>query len=140
MIRQGRARPEEARMSRRSITRMLLAALLAAAGAASAVAGKFEPPSEQGINVVVQAVDEFWLPIQGAEVSVVAQTRTGEGFKSVTDEDGYAQFSVPPNLRYSIRASIWGFKPERVRSVRVWEKQRLYIQLKLKIEPPDEGP
>ena len=92
---------------------------------------KAEQP-EQGVNIVVQVVDDLWLPLREATVTVATLAPRPETYRSKTDEDGYAQFAVPPNAHYSARVTLAGFKEERVRSFRAWANQRVYIQLKLR--------
>ena len=96
-----------------------------------ALAAEGEEPTE-AVNIVIQVVDELWLPLHDAAVTVSSQTRRAETYRASTDEEGYARFSVPPNVRYSIKVSLWGYKEERVRSVRVWGNQKTYVQVKLR--------
>jgi hypothetical protein len=113
-----------------------LLAGLALASVLGAVTGaladdKAEQP-EQGVNIVVQVVDDLWLPLREATVTVATLAPRPETYRSKTDEDGYAQFAVPPNAHYAARVTLAGFREERVRSFRAWANQRVYIQLKLK--------
>jgi hypothetical protein len=110
---------------------LLLALALGAAASRSALAGEGEEPSE-AVNVVVQVVDDLWLPLHDASVTLSAQTRRAETYRANSDEEGYARFSVPPNVRYSIRVSLWGYREERVRSLRAWGNQKTFVQVKLR--------
>ena len=109
----------------------LLALTFGAAASRPALAAEGEEPSES-VNVVVQVVDDLWLPLHDASATLSAQTRRAETFRASTDEEGYARFSVPPNVRYSIKVSLWGYKEERIRSVRAWGNQKIFVQVKLR--------
>jgi hypothetical protein len=109
----------------------LLALALGAVASQAALAAEGEEPSE-AVNVVVQVVDDLWLPLNDSSVTLSAQTRRAETYRASTDEEGYARFSVPPNVRYSIKVSLWGYKEERIRSVRAWGNQKIFVQVKLR--------
>jgi hypothetical protein len=109
-----------------------LALALMFSAAFGALADDKPDQPEQGINIVVQIVDDLWLPLHEATVTVATLAPRPETYRSRTDEDGYAQFAVPPNAHYSARVTLPGFREERVRSFRAWANQRVYIQLKLK--------
>jgi hypothetical protein len=109
----------------------LALALILSAVPGTSADDKAEQP-EQGVNIVVQVVDDLWLPLREATVTVATLAPRPETYRSKTDEDGYAQFAVPPNAHYSARVTLPGFKEERVRSFRAWANQRVYIQLKLR--------
>jgi len=87
---------------------------------------------EQGVNIVVQVVDDLWLPLREATVTVATLAPRPETYRSRTDDDGYAQFAVPPNAHYAARVTLPGFREEKVRSFRAWANQKVYIQLKLR--------
>lgn len=107
----------------------LALALLVTAGA---VADEKPEQPEQGVNIVIQVVDDLWLPLREATVTIATLAPRPETYRSRTDEEGYAQFAVPPNAHYSARITLPGFREEKVRSFRAWASQKVYIQLKLK--------
>jgi Carboxypeptidase regulatory-like domain len=109
----------------------LALALTLSAGANALADDKPEQP-EQGVNIVVQVVDDLWLPLREATVTVATLAPRPETYRSRTDDDGYAQFAVPPNAHYAARVTLKGFKEEKVRSFRAWANQKVYIQLKLR--------
>lgn len=111
---------------------LALFSLLNAAVPALAMAGEGDEAPETGVNLVIQVVDDLWLPLHDASVTVSAQTRRAETYRAMTDDEGYARFSVPFNVRYSIRVWLWGYKEERIRSVRAWGNQKVYAQVKLR--------
>jgi hypothetical protein len=116
-----------------SAVRAALLLLVIGMGLSSPVAaGEGDEAPEAGINLVVQVVDDLWLPLRDASVTVSAQTRRAETYRAMTDDDGYARFSVPVNVRYSIRVGLWGYKEERLRSVRAWANQKVSVQVKLR--------
>lgn len=117
--------------ARSRATLPLLLALIVTAVSAPALAGEGEEPTE-AVNIVVQVVDDLWLPLHDASVTLSSLTRRAETYRASTDEEGYARFSVPPNVRYSIKVSLWGYKEERVRSLRAWGNQKTYVQVKLR--------
>jgi hypothetical protein len=111
---------------------LALLSLLIVTVPAVATAGEGDEAPETGINLVIQVVDDLWLPLHDASVTVSAQTRRAETYRAMTDDEGYARFSVPFNVRYSIRVALWGYKEERIRSVRAWGNQKVYAQVKLR--------
>lgn len=91
-----------------------------------------EEETAEPINLVVQVVDDLWLPLNDAAVTVSAQTRRAETYRASTDGNGYARFSIPPNVRYSVKVTLWGYKEERIRAIRAWGNQTAYAQVKLR--------
>jgi hypothetical protein len=105
---------------------------LVLSSAAGALADDRPEQLEQGVNIVVQVVDDLWLPLREATVTVATLAPRPETYRSRTDDDGYAQFAVPPNAHYAARVTLPGFREEKVRSFRAWANQKVYIQLKLR--------
>ncbi len=88
-------------------------------------------------TLVVQVVDESWLPLPGAVVT--ARLRGGSRGKCMTgaaDMDGMVPLNPSRPGLYDLEASLLGFKLKRVRGIRVAADSttpvpRVQIRLKL---------
>jgi hypothetical protein len=91
-------------------------------------------------TVVVQVVDEVWLPLPGAVVSARLQGDATQCVKVFADAEGIARLTVPKQGAYNIEATMVGFKTKRVKAVRVdadTSKSVPHVQIKLKIASTD---
>ena len=84
--------------------------------------------------LVVQIVDPLWLPIPGAEVTVVGKSGAGQ-MASKTGREGYAEFWLPREADYAIEAALVGFKAKRVNGIRIAKQSdsspTAYVQIQL---------
>jgi hypothetical protein len=90
-------------------------------------------------TLVVQVVDELWLPLPGAVVSARLQGET-ECVKASTDVEGNARLAVSKQGRYAIDSSMVGFRTKRVKGVQVdadASRSVPHVQIKLKVASPD---
>ena len=109
-----------------------LIALLVLISPQAAVPKTASPPS-----LVVQLVDQVWLPIPGAAVTVKPLSGKGQSSVVHTDEDGYAKFWLTEGQDYTIEAKLPGFKTKRLKNVHLFNystgrPETAYIQLQLK--------
>jgi hypothetical protein len=85
--------------------------------------------------LIVQVVDPAWFPIPGAEVKVEPENRSEQPSLSRTDSDGYAKFFVTADADCTIEVKSPGFKPERLKNVRLAKASATfptaYVQLRL---------
>ena len=87
-------------------------------------------------TVVVQVVDELWLPLPGAVVSARLQGEGTQCVKAFADAEGIARLTAPKQGAYTIEATMVGFKTKRVKAVQVdadSSKSVPHVQIKLKI-------
>jgi len=116
---------------------MLVLALLAQvqSGDCAAPTTPEGPPA-----LVVQVVDQLWLPIPGALVRVIPSAGAGEKKETRTGREGYAQFWLPPDGEYAVEALLENFKGKRVKGVRIWKRPETpptaYVQLQLVFSGP----
>jgi hypothetical protein len=92
-------------------------------------------------TLVVQAVDELWLPIPGAVVLARGQGKVRDAFRVTADADGFARFSISTQGAYEVEVSAVGFKTRRVKSVSVEgdpAKSVPNVQVMLKVAGPME--
>jgi hypothetical protein len=68
--------------------------------------------------LVVQVVDPLWLPIPGADVTVVGKSGAGQ-MVSKTGREGYAEFWLPREADYAVEAALVGFKAKHVKGVHI---------------------
>ena len=115
------------------VTPLVLLLLLAGSATASDCA-----PTKAGApaTLVVQVVDELWLPLPGAVVSARLQGEGKECVKAFADAEGVARLTAPKQGPYTIEATMVGFKAKRVKAIRVdadASKSVPHVQIKLKI-------
>jgi hypothetical protein len=87
-------------------------------------------------TLVVQVVDELWLPLPGAVVSARLQAKGPQCVKAFADAEGIARLATPKQGRYTIEATMAGFKATRVKAVPVDADASTsvpHVQIKLKI-------
>ena len=77
------------------------------------------PKSTSPATLTVEVVDENWLPLPGAEVTVTAQDRGRESWRAITGGDGAAGFPVSRPSKYIIEAYVYGFKKRRLKDVTI---------------------
>lgn len=115
------------------VTSLVLLLLLAGSATASECAStKAGAPA----TLVVQVVDELWLPLPGAVVSARLQGEGTECVKAFADAEGIARLAAPKQGPYTIEAKMVGFKTKRVKAVRAdtdASKSVPHVQIKLKI-------
>ena len=90
-------------------------------------------------TLVVQVVDELWLPLPGAVVSARLQGGA-ECVKAFTDVEGNARLAVSKQGAYAIESSMAGFKTKHVKGVQVdadASKSVPHVQIKLKVTSAD---
>ena len=91
-------------------------------------------------TLVVQVVDELWLPLPGATVSARLQSDGTGCVKAVADVEGNARLAVPKQGTYTIESSMVGFKTKRLKGVGVdadVSKSVPHVQMKLKVASSD---
>ena len=99
------------------------------------------PPAttaETDAALVVQAVDQLWLPLPGAKISAWSSD-SGPRHSTTTDKDGFARFVVPGGT-YKIAVELIGFKPKTVKRVDVTAKPGdsvPHVQVQLRINTPE---
>jgi hypothetical protein len=90
--------------------------------------------------LVVQVVDPLWLPIPGAQVTVVAEEHGSGRMTSTTGREGYAEFWAPREAEYAVEARLVGFKPKRVKGIRIGKQSdaspTAYVQIQLALAGP----
>lgn len=93
-------------------------------------------------RVIVQAVDQLWLPIPGATV-VLRDAKSAVVSSATTDIEGFGRLSLPATLREAldVAASMPGFKTKVVKNVRFGSclgtcTSSHWIQLQLEVSGP----
>jgi len=87
-------------------------------------------------TLVVQVVDELWLPLPGAVVSAQVQGDASQCVTATADAEGIARLAVPKPGSYNVEASMIGFKTKREKRVYVdadANKSIPHVQIKLKV-------
>jgi hypothetical protein len=90
-------------------------------------------------TLIVQTVDQLWLPLPGAEVRVRSNGKGRHTYTGTTDRNGYLGLVVPAG-EYVVDASLVGFKVKPVKAVTVSGKEgesAPHVQLQLKVKAPD---
>jgi hypothetical protein len=93
---------------------------------------------ESAPTLVVQTVDQLWLPLPGAEVRVRSKSKDRHTYTGTTDRNGYLGLVVPAG-EYGVDASLVGFKVKPVKAVTVGGRQAEsapHVQLQLKVKTP----
>jgi hypothetical protein len=95
-------------------------------------------PSKQGAapTLVVQVVDELWLPLPGAVVSARLKGSDASCISATAGSEGIARLAVSQQGSYDIEASMIGFKTKRVKGVGAdanASKSIPHVQVKLKV-------
>ena len=82
--------------------------------AVSCVCGQSGRPA----SLVVQAVDDLWLPLPSATVTV---RRPGqkEPYRETTDLDGFACLAIPGEGEYTVEVGLEGFRSRSIKGVPV---------------------
>ncbi len=91
-------------------------------------------------TLVVQVVDELWLPLPGAVVSARLRSDDTGCVKAFTDVEGNARLAVSKKGAYTIESSMVGFKTKRMKGVEVdtdVSKSIPHVQVKLKVASSD---
>ena len=90
--------------------------------------------------LVVQVVDQLWLPIPGALVRVIPASASGERREVRSGREGYAEFWLPSEAEDTVEASLEHFKAKRVKGVRAGKPSNAsptaYVQLQLVFSGP----
>jgi hypothetical protein len=94
--------------------------------------------------VIVQAVDELWLPVPGAVVHLRQRLGTRTAHKATTNADGFASFRfTPPDARqaYDLSVTMEGFENGELKDVRFGSctgdcPSSRYIQVRLVVAGP----
>jgi len=92
-------------------------------------------------TLVVQAVDELWLPLPGALIIVREGKHSPEVARGTTDASGFVHLSITKRGAYEVEVSLVGFKGRRVGKIDVdADPSKLipYVQVKLKVAVPKE--
>ena len=94
--------------------------------------------------VIVQAVDELWLPIPGAEVELRERRGARSARTATTDRDGFASFRFQARddqQSYDISVTMAGFKTAEMKNVRFGScsgdcPSSRHVQLRLTVAGP----
>jgi hypothetical protein len=92
---------------------LLLLVFLQATNSCCATPEPAGPPT-----ITVQAVDPYWLPVPGVEITVTPARKGGKAVKATTDSRGVARFWLEPQAEYTVEARLEGFKTRRIKGVR----------------------
>ena len=120
-----------------AMTALLLAASVVFAqeqGAPPCPSGALAKPA----SLVVQTVDETWLPMPGVTVRVIGG-KERPVVEAITDRCGFAFVSVPAGT-YTLEAAFVGFKMKAMKNVRVSSDGSAVpqVQLMLRVAAPKE--
>ena len=93
---------------------------------------------------MVQAVDESWSPVPGAQVLLEEKNGRHLTHKAITNAEGFASFRFDPpdpQQSFTISVSLAGFKKGEMKDVRFGTcggdcKYSRYIQLRLAVSGP----
>jgi hypothetical protein len=90
-------------------------------------------------NLVVQAVDQTWLPVPGATVRLRGAGKGSASFKAVTDPNGLAYLLAPAGV-YTLDAELVGFKIKPLKNLKVAPVTNTpqQVQLVLRVAGPYE--
>ena len=117
----------------------LLGGLIAVVAQLNAASPCPAAPPASPPTIVVQTVDQLWLPLPGAEVRLRSKGKGRETYTGTTDRNGYAGLVVPAG-EYVVDASLIGFKVKPVKAVTVGGSagdSAPHVQLQLKVKTPD---
>ena len=95
-------------------------------------------PLASSPTIVVQTVDQLWLPLPGAEVRVRSNGKGRHTYTGTTDRNGYLGLVVPAG-EYAVDASLVGFKVKPVKAITVGGREAEsapHVQLQLKVKAP----
>jgi hypothetical protein len=93
------------------------------------------------VTLVAQVVDELWLPLPGARVTIHEHGKTPSSACATADAAGFVRFSVTKPGTYDVEATMIGFKPARIKKVGVDadpDKSIPHVQVKLKVAAPKD--
>jgi hypothetical protein len=91
-------------------------------------------------TLVAQVVDELWLPLPGARVTIHEHGKT-LSICATADAAGFVRFSVTKAGTYDVEATMVGFKTARIKKVGVDahpDKSVPHVQIKLKVAAPKD--
>jgi Carboxypeptidase regulatory-like domain len=86
--------------------------------------------------IVVQAVDQDYLPIPGATVTVSAVANKSHSVSARTGDNGSAEFFVPAEADYLVEIKMQNFKVARLKHLHISKpstaQHTAYVQLVMK--------
>jgi hypothetical protein len=93
------------------------------------------PPSGAP-TIIVQAVDQDYLPIPGATVTVSALANKSRSVSARTGDNGSAEFFVPDEADYLVEIKMQNFKIARLKHLHISKPsttlRTAYVQLVMK--------
>lgn len=107
----------------------LLAAMLVASPSCSPTA------TSPAVTLIIQAVDQLWLPIPDAAVSVKRSAGSVRTFESTTGKHGFACLELSEEGVYSIQVKRNGFHTARMDAIEINPSPYLphYVQVPLRV-------